>query len=359
MFRRECATPRIESSSSSSRMMGNFVAGPSSSATSSSESSSSSSFPSSKKQQKQQQQRQSVFLLVTVVSSFAAFAFAAVAAAMYGKLVECRGESSSADDAVDADDWVMEQFIFLSLMDTLPKVSPPSSGLRMDEIAIYPAAHTDDNVPSTVDGVREVLSIMRGVQGDDTTTTTTAQVPKILLHDVNCTKLEPPIPNFSGTGYMYNLMVQQRGIGKDDIEYVPGDWHEEYTGMNTLNELERLIRYCRSINIKALVIVSTPFHIPRSFLTGISVASKLYPELLVYAKASQPSAAQQQQQEEVVGYWNKIVPHSQGTLIGSRKEFIVSEMERIKKYIQAGDLIPVKQALAALNKRDIIAYSKQ
>ena len=52
------------------------------------------------------------------------------------------------------------------------------------------------------------------------------------------------------------------------------------------------------------------------------------------------------------GYWNKVVAHSQGTLIGSRDGFVASEMERIQRYAQAGDLIPVSEALEIIQRRD-------
>jgi hypothetical protein len=53
--------------------------------------------------------------------------------------------------------------------------------------------------------------------------------------------------------------------------------------MNSLNEMEELARYCRDGGVKALVVVSAPYHIPRSFLSALSVASRLHPDLLVYA----------------------------------------------------------------------------
>ena len=63
----------------------------------------------------------------------------------------------------------------------------------------------------------------------------------------------------------------------------------------------------------------------------------------MYAKAAKPSEG---------GYLSKVVAHSQGTLIGSRDEFVASEMGRIQRYTDAGDLITVSEALGILHRRD-------
>ena len=85
-----------------------------------------------------------------------------------------------------------------------PSTSSSSEGaIPLDQIVIYPAAHTDDNAPSVVDGVieaREALSSLAvssdSVVGNDAANDNRVY-PKVLLHDVDNAKLEPPIPNFS------------------------------------------------------------------------------------------------------------------------------------------------------------------
>ena len=171
----------------------------------------------------------------------------------------------------------IELFIVRSLMDTCPTVGDINGSIALNEIAIYPAAHTDDNVPSIADGVQEARAALRTPAGG---------VVKVLMHDVDNAKLQPPIPNFSGTAYTYKLL-KERGV-VENVEWIP-DWHENYKGMNSLNEMERLVLHCKDIGIRALVVVSTPYHIPRSFLSALSVASRVYPGLfLVYAQAARP-----------------------------------------------------------------------
>eukprot|EP00547_Thalassionema_nitzschioides_P006810 CAMPEP_0194220830 /NCGR_PEP_ID=MMETSP0156-20130528/29322_1 /TAXON_ID=33649 /ORGANISM="Thalassionema nitzschioides, Strain L26-B" /LENGTH=227 /DNA_ID=CAMNT_0038951033 /DNA_START=175 /DNA_END=858 /DNA_ORIENTATION=- len=204
----------------------------------------------------------------------------------------------------------------------------------VDKIIIYPTAHTDDNAHEIVDGVNEAReSLSVEISGKVTSA-------EVVIHDVKNEKLDPPIPNFSGTSYTFDLL-EKRGI-TDNVKILPG-WHEEFKSTNSLNELEKLVRYCREKEIEALVIVSTPFHISRSFLTGLSVASRIYPNLKVYAKAAKP---------RYHNYWEKVVAHSQGTLIKARKDLVASEMDRIHNYILKGDLMPVKEALLFLEQRD-------
>ena len=256
------------------------------------------------------------------------------------------------------------QFVFQSLMDSLPPVQGPNSvskaeynnkikkssnetfirAVPINRVLVYPAAHTDDNAPSVVDGVEEVVeALYRRAE----------EAPLVVLHKVDNDHLQPPLPHFdTGTQYTYQLMQERSAI--PHIQYIPGDWHEDYNNINSLNEMQRLMRYCMANEIEALVVVSTPFHLPRSFLSALSVLAQLQEApgqepseqrhpLRIYAKAAQPRE---------YNYWNRVVSHSQGTLIGARSDFVQTERARIEKYTRTGDLIPLEQALRMLRERD-------
>ena len=92
--------------------------------------------------------------------------------------------------------------------------------------------------------------------------------------------------------------------------------------------------------LRRLIVVSSPFHQERAFITMVTAALRQYPSLKLY---SVPGAPQP---------WDEVVTHSQGTLQGTRAELIAEEQKRIEKYIAQGDLLPCEIILEYLRKRD-------
>ena len=110
--------------------------------------------------------------------------------------------------------------------------------------------------------------------------------------------------------------------------------------LNTLIESQAFINYAFQKKYRSLYVVSSPFHQLRAFMTLVTVALRYYPDLLIfsYSGISLP--------------WSDKVVHSQGTLLGARKDLIKAEFERIEKYKQKGDLSSETKIIEYLNKRD-------
>eukprot|EP00747_Dinoflagellata_sp_TGD_P072138 gnl/TRDRNA2_/TRDRNA2_157350_c0_seq5.p1 gnl/TRDRNA2_/TRDRNA2_157350_c0~~gnl/TRDRNA2_/TRDRNA2_157350_c0_seq5.p1 ORF type:complete len:103 (+),score=21.96 gnl/TRDRNA2_/TRDRNA2_157350_c0_seq5:51-359(+) len=91
---------------------------------------------------------------------------------------------------------------------------------------------------------------------------------------------------------------------------------------------------------KSLIVVAPPFHLPRAAMTAASVAKKEHPSLRIYPFAGAPLL------------WEEQAGHSQG-MLGTRLEFLDSELARIELYTSKGDIAPCEE-LAELFKRDTV-----
>ena len=110
--------------------------------------------------------------------------------------------------------------------------------------------------------------------------------------------------------------------------------------LNTLIESQAIVNFAAQKKYRSLYVVSSPFHQLRAFMTMVTVALNNYPDLLIfnYTGISLP--------------WLAKVAHSQGTLLGTRKDFIKAEFERIEKYKRKGDLSSENDIIEYLNRRD-------
>jgi hypothetical protein len=108
----------------------------------------------------------------------------------------------------------------------------------------------------------------------------------------------------------------------------------------TLIESQKVVRFARAQGYRRLIVVSSPFHQERAFMTMVTAALWEYPSLKLY---SIPGAPQP---------WDEVVTHSQGRLRGTRAELIAEEQERIAKYTAQGDLAPRAAILKYLRTRD-------
>lgn len=148
------------------------------------------------------------------------------------------------------------------------------------------------------------------------------------------------IPGSEDMGYGYPGCSVWRSeflrhkIDSHTIISVPGD-HS-----NTFVEAQSLIAYAKKMRWRNLIITAAPFHQPRSFISVVSAALRMYPEILLFSCPG------------VTLPWNERVYHSQGTLAGTRTDFITSEFERIFRYHQKGDLVSFEEVDAYLEKRE-------
>jgi hypothetical protein len=129
------------------------------------------------------------------------------------------------------------------------------------------------------------------------------------------------------------LGISEDSISGIDLEVSPT--------LNTLIEATGMIEYARENRYKTMYVVAAPFHQTRAFMTSITVALRIYPPLRLYSYSGHPLS------------WSETVAHSQGKTIGSRKELIKGEIERISTYQSKGDLAADSDVLDYLDKRDM------
>lgn len=218
-------------------------------------------------------------------------------------------------------------------------------------IYIFGFSETDDNVASVASGVAHAYS-------DLITAGHPSHGVKILLFDVlndgsPQDTLERRIPNYSGSKKMLRLVrsgTTRSSTGRsqhfmnlphpptypDDFEV--HKW--KHSTIHTLREAKAAVTACKAAGASALVIVATPFHLPRALLTTLSVAAQSDKHLKIYSHTGLPLR------------WDETVTHSQGLLVGDRESLLDSEMERMFVYHRKGDLMRPSEALEALRKRD-------
>lgn len=132
------------------------------------------------------------------------------------------------------------------------------------------------------------------------------------------------------------------GVQPKDIVSVLVD-----VGVNTFSEATALVKHCRwqhfhssKHNWDSIYIVAPPFHQLRAFISVVSVALHGYPEFRIY---NQPGNSFD---------WHERVRHSQGTLEATRQELIDTELERIERYYEKGDLVSLAEVFKYLKQRD-------
>lgn len=127
------------------------------------------------------------------------------------------------------------------------------------------------------------------------------------------------------------------GIPADAIEEVPMEPTEI---LHTRIESERVVALARRRDYARLIVVSSPFHQERAFMTMATVAMRDYPALKLYSRPGVPQR------------WDETVTHSQGTLTGTRADLIASERRRIATYTAKGDLADRAEVLHYVRTRD-------
>jgi hypothetical protein len=110
--------------------------------------------------------------------------------------------------------------------------------------------------------------------------------------------------------------------------------------INTLTESQALVQHFMDQGFRSLIVVIPPFHQLRAFMTAVTVALKVYPELSVFSKPG------------VAPPWLDLTIHSQGTLKAQRRQLIQEELNRIQTYQIKGDLASYEDVLNYLNRRD-------
>ncbi len=109
---------------------------------------------------------------------------------------------------------------------------------------------------------------------------------------------------------------------------------------NTFTEARSLVAVAKKEGWSKVVIVAPAFHLLRAFVSFVSAALLDYPELKIYPQLGEGLP------------WDENVVHSQGTTRGKRSELFLGELYRIAQYRDKGDLVPRREVLAYLERRD-------
>lgn len=179
--------------------------------------------------------------------------------------------------------------------------------------AVYLFAETADNAPS---GLRRAIEWLKTV--------------------------DVPIALCGGTGFGYTgfedwkAFLVSGGVPSERVVPIPPQ-----ESLNTNTESFQLVAEAKQRGWKSVVIVAPPFHQLRAFINVVSVAQRMYPELKIYNQPGVPLD------------WNAHVIHHQGIHTDIRKNFVLSELERIARYHEKGDLVDAETALEYLAQRDM------
>jgi hypothetical protein len=168
---------------------------------------------------------------------------------------------------------------------------------------------------------------------------------------------ETEASGFPGFTHWKEKLLSQ-GLLSERIVGIPGCFHIDpvdgkFKG-NTLTEAQALVEYAKNNDLKKVVIVCAPFHLPRCFVTVASVVLKERErnpdfELRVYAKAANLVRSETMSEKNP---WLKSSVHSQGKVVSRLIDFLPGEFNRIRLYHEKGDLASIAEVQKYLDWRD-------
>jgi uncharacterized SAM-binding protein YcdF (DUF218 family) len=201
--------------------------------------------------------------------------------------------------------------MFELLIRILCDIQPASS-----TSAIFLFGQTEDNDTSVLTKAQQLLQAKK--------------TDRILFIDT------PPFNGYPGYE-AWKKKLLKAGVAEQQIVGVP---MLPAPVLHTLVEAESLMTYARQQNFHSIYVTAAPFHQPRAFMTAVTAALRIYPEIRIYSQTGTPLP------------WLEEAVHSQGKTTGIRNQLIAGEMERIEKYQKQGDLASTEEVLGYLNRRD-------
>lgn len=97
--------------------------------------------------------------------------------------------------------------------------------------------------------------------------------------------------------------------------------------LHTLSEAYAMVRFVKERGYRKVITSFPAFHGTRCFLSAVTAALNTYPELRIYCQVG------------VTQPWNEHAVHSQKAVQGLRKDLIVGELRRIKRYQRRNKLL--------------------
>lgn len=110
--------------------------------------------------------------------------------------------------------------------------------------------------------------------------------------------------------------LRELNIPDEKVILIP--FHEPV--LHTLSEAMAMARFAKERSWNKVIVIAPPFHLCRCFLSTVTAVRHLNPELGVYAKVG------------ITQSWHGHAVHSQRVVQGLRKNLIVGELRRIKRY---------------------------
>jgi len=126
-----------------------------------------------------------------------------------------------------------------------------------------------------------------------------------------------------GASHWKNLLMK-RGMPEDHILPIPYTFPEGH--INTLYEAISFAKFIQAESLTTVGILCQAFHLLRAAMTLVSVLKELRIQISLHPYTSE------------VCYWHDVMVHSQGSVKGSRLELVDSELERIRRYQEKGDI---------------------
>ena len=126
------------------------------------------------------------------------------------------------------------------------------------------------------------------------------------------------------------------GYNGNRIQAVPMD---DDLLLNSRTESIAAIDYSMKQGLTSLEVIAPPFHLPRAFMTMITIALERGADIALHSHAGKAFS------------WNETATHSQGELEATRAGLIHTELERIATYQAKGDLAATADILDYLNTR--------
>jgi len=141
-----------------------------------------------------------------------------------------------------------------------------------------------------------------------------------------------------GQGYDFRpwlKALREQGLKEDEIVLIAPD-----DTLNSLTESLKLAQHAKMFGWKNIWITAPPYQQLRAFMTLVTALKKEFHLAKIYNLIALPLK------------WYKETVHYQGEVKGRPVDFILSESERIEKYIQKNDLLPPEQVLKYFEERE-------
>ncbi|TSC81986.1 MAG: hypothetical protein G01um101419_694 [Parcubacteria group bacterium Gr01-1014_19] len=206
------------------------------------------------------------------------------------------------------------------LLELVTRIS--SDPFPIKDLVLYLVGQTADNQWSVIGRAEELYARHWGC------------LPKICLAESQFPPEKRKYPNFAVD---WKNIMTRRGLRVDSFTtFRFPEGPVEHTG----TEMMGLVAHAKEQSWEDVVLIATPWHQLRSFLSAVAATKKIgYPLRLWSCPGNALS-------------WTEQSVHSQGVQTGSRADFIHAELDKVKAYSARGDISTIEEGIEYLNWRD-------